>query len=252
MSFITTFDPDYHAGLNVQLSCFDQLTHDQTRRCDDLIVKLGRLNMTRDVPGDATRKGLWDRVFWGWNTDMKIPPPYPKQRDRVCEFSQVGIGYLAVDLPGRQGVGFSTSTFLIDVSSLFFLVLPEGLYYSLDKNGTDVPQACVVVSSTSTLEQDQTFVSARWNSQEADRVRPWTIGLAVVWARHRLVDSVEAGECRAGTPASTYQGDKSQLHARIPENHECLVQLRQISTPLNGLAASSQPIVQSYSLRRTI
>jgi len=56
----------YHSGLDVKLTSFEDLTDDQKKRCDDLIIKLGRANLTNDIPDDATRKGLWDRVFKGY------------------------------------------------------------------------------------------------------------------------------------------------------------------------------------------
>ncbi|KAK1758150.1 hypothetical protein QBC47DRAFT_358031 [Echria macrotheca] len=96
------WDSQHHSGLAVKLTCFEDLTEDQTKRCDDLILKLGRANLTNDVPSAETRKGLWDRVFNGWDTDDLIVKPHPKPSSRPTGDTQIQFGWINQDLPGKK------------------------------------------------------------------------------------------------------------------------------------------------------
>jgi len=256
----------YHSGLDVKLTSFEDLTDDQKKRCDDLIIKLGRANLTNDIPDDATRKGLWDRVFTGWDTDDKITPPSDKPRDRVAEDSQLHIGYLNTDLPGKKG-----NVSAVRKAGARAFIKPNvtwdgyGVLYNLvDKNGAGVPTSSVVFDDAVTPQQARVLVSAQWDRNESNRIGAWNINLVVFWARHRLVDSVEAGECRDGTTASQRANDrvKQAFRARIAEHHDQLVQLRQISTiiqkmqeivdDMTAMAASGKARVTLHSLKRAI
>lgn len=133
-----------------KLAKFDDLSPDQNCLCDDLIAKLGRVNLTGDVADEHTRKGLWDRVFATWNTDNMTEPPAPKPTSRATvshpRRSSTLARYLKKDLPGRRG-NISAARKAGGKAYLKPNVTWDGfsIHYNLvDKNGAGIPSSSVV------------------------------------------------------------------------------------------------------------
>lgn len=139
-----------------KLAKFDDRSPDQKCLCDDLIAKLGRVNLTGDVADEHTRKGLWGRLFATWNTDNMIEPPdTDKPRDRLASErrSSTLARYLKKDLPGRRG-NISAARKAGGKAYLKPNVTWDGfsIHYNLvDKNGAGVPSSSVVFKDAVTL-----------------------------------------------------------------------------------------------------
>jgi hypothetical protein len=181
MPHATPPSSQYHSGLNVRLASFGDLTDDQKKLCDDLIVKLGRVNLSNDISDDATRKGLWDRVFMGWDTDDKITPLSDKPRSRVAAESQLHIGHLRTDLPGKNG-----KVSAVRNAGAKAFIKPNvnwdgfGVQYNMvDKNGAGVRSSSVVFEDEITPQQAMLLVSAQWDKNESIRIGSWNIDLVV-------------------------------------------------------------------------
>ncbi|KAK0655362.1 hypothetical protein B0T16DRAFT_384270 [Cercophora newfieldiana] len=70
--------------------------------CDDLIVLLGRHNLSGDAPTDATRRVLWKAVFAAdWDTTCPIVAPRDAPRNRPHHEAATECGVIAQNLPGK-------------------------------------------------------------------------------------------------------------------------------------------------------
>ncbi|KAK0717675.1 hypothetical protein B0T26DRAFT_675952 [Lasiosphaeria miniovina] len=167
-----------------------------------------------------------------WDTDDKIVPPSDAPRERVAGDSQLEVGFLKTDLPGNNG-GMSRWR-------------KAGARVFIKPN------------------QARVLVSTQYDRNKFNRISSWNTKLVVFWARHRLVDSAEAGESKPTAAASQSADDrvKPAVRVRIAERHDRLVQPRQISTiiqriqeivqDMTAMAASGKGKATLHSLKRTI
>jgi hypothetical protein len=138
------------------------------------------------------------------------------------------------------------------------------LYNLVDKNGAGVPTSSVTFDDAVAPQQARVLVSAQWDKNESNRIGPWNMDLVVFWARHRLIDSIEAGECGDATTPSQRAIDRvtPASRQRIAERHDQLVQLRQISVIIRkmqeivddmvAMAASGKNRATFHSFERAI
>ncbi|KAK3348958.1 hypothetical protein B0T25DRAFT_231924 [Lasiosphaeria hispida] len=74
----------FHSGVSHVVSKHSGLTPGQKKLCDNLIVLLGRHNLSGDAPTDGTRRVLWKAVFAsGWDTTCPIVAPRDAPRNRT-------------------------------------------------------------------------------------------------------------------------------------------------------------------------
>ncbi|KAK4447807.1 hypothetical protein QBC34DRAFT_427043 [Podospora aff. communis PSN243] len=86
----------HHSDVPRQLSKVADLSDEQMKMCDRLIVRVGEAGGTLEVATDDPRKGLWGEVFaGGWNTKClnMHPGPIPERQRQdvmipVCVFTE--------------------------------------------------------------------------------------------------------------------------------------------------------------------
>ncbi|WYZ46272.1 hypothetical protein EsH8_IX_000497 [Colletotrichum jinshuiense] len=213
------------------ISRLSQLTDEQQRMCDDLLIVLIQRNYPLDPPTlDQIRDEFWTRVFMsGWNTDVANPSP-PTLRKRTSNESALLIGTLNQDVPKngtipphrRAGQPVSLKVSLktaVDrgiIEASFFWIDQQG------HRGSELSNASIDIEGGLTLAEAKVEVSLHYDINEKGRVGVWNWSKVTHWGRARLINLAHnnvQGEAQNGLENATGEDMEELKQIRLVEEH---------------------------------
>jgi len=236
----------------------DDLSDDKKKCCDDIIIKLGDANGTKELPDDESRAGLWNSVFANdWNTNCPNKHPGTIRARRGVE-SMTQVGTWKTNLPTPTTPTKRKRDENTQVNQNRFVGAPAFIkpIMNWDDFGTSF-SVCDAKSSAAnakyvnlnlgwTWQQARAEAMVHWDENEYQRVIEYNTRLAVCWARSRLLTSMRAA-------SRTQAGGEGHGYNEITANTDELVLLVTCADKMKDMATlveESNQIAQSRPIKK--
>lgn len=201
----------HHSGLTRLFDNPTQLSADDKKCCDDLLMQVATVNKSNQRVDDEARERLWNRVFdtsWNTNCTIRVPVNIPERRKEHTSFE---VGKFSLNLPpskaiakkrkadGILGTDYVPSAYRRAGATAYTRPVVNldnvgVIFQTTDSKGSLANPKYIRLTEGLTHAQARADVALAYDEHERARVQAFNIELLVAWARGRLVDRLRGQE----------------------------------------------------------